>query len=296
MLVYVTGASGFVGRKLIPRLEAAGYEVIGVDVGVDVRDRTSVESSLRRHRPDAVIHLAAMSSVAQSGREPESCYRINFQGTMNVLRAAKSVCPDARVLLVGSTDQYGATAARDQAFDENTPLQPRSPYARTKAAAELLGREAAAQGQDVVRVRASNHTGRGQPDHFVVSSFARQVAAIRNGQQEPRLRVGNLESVRDFLHVDDVLDAYATLLDPGIPTDVYNVASGHPVAIREILDRLIEMAAIDPVVEVDPERWRPTDWCVADASKLRRVSDWQPKISLDALLRELYDDWRTKDS
>jgi len=296
MLVYVTGASGFVGRKLLPRLEAAGYETIGVDVGVDVRDRASVESSLRRHRPDALIHLAAMSSVAQSGREPESCYRINFHGTMNVLRAAKRVCPGARVLLVGSTDQYGATEPRDQAFDENTPLEPRSPYARTKAAAELLGREAAAQGQDVVRVRASNHTGRGQPDRFVVSSFARQVAAIRSGRQQPRLRVGNLDSVRDFLHVEDVLDAYTTLLDPGIPTDVYNVASGHPVAIREILDRLIEMADIDPVVETDPERWRPTDWCVADASKLRRVSDWQPKVSLDALLRELYDDWRTKDS
>jgi GDP-4-dehydro-6-deoxy-D-mannose reductase len=296
MLVYVTGASGFVGRKLLPRLESAGFSTIGVDVAVDVTDRVAVESSLRRHRPDALIHLAAMSSVAQSGREPESCYRINFLGTKNLLRAAKTVCPTARILLVGSTDQYGATKPRDHGFDENTPLEPRSPYARTKAAAELLGQEAAARGQDVVCVRASNHTGRGQPDRFVVSSFARQVAAIKSGRQEPRMRVGNLESVRDFLHVDDVLDAYTMLLDPGIPADVYNVASGSSVPIQEILDRLIKMADIDPVVQIDPERWRPTDWCVADASKLRTVSNWKPKISLDALLRELYDDWLSKDS
>jgi GDP-4-dehydro-6-deoxy-D-mannose reductase len=296
MLVYVTGASGFVGRKLLPRLEAAGHTTIGVDVGVDVSDPDAVEASLRQHRPDALIHLAAMSSVAQSGREPEACYRINFCGTKNVLRAAKRVCPTARILLVGSTDQYAATTPRDHGFDESTPLQPRSPYARTKAAAELLGQEAAAEGQDVVRVRASNHTGRGQPDQFVVSSFARQVAAIRSGRQAPQMRVGNLASVRDFLHVDDVLDAYLALLDPAIPADVYNVASGNAVPIQEILDRLIEIAEIDPIVEVDPERWRPTDWCVADASKLRAVSDWKPKISLDALLRELYDDWLSKDS
>jgi GDP-4-dehydro-6-deoxy-D-mannose reductase len=296
MLVYVTGASGFVGGKLLPRLEASGFTAIGVDVAVDVTDPAAVESSLRHHRPDAIIHLAAMSSVAQSAREPESCYRINFLGTRNLLRGAKSACPKARILLVGSTDQYGATQPRDHGFDENTPLDPRSPYGRTKAAAELLGQEAAAKGQDVVCVRASNHTGRGQPDRFVVSSFARQVAAIYSGRQEPRMRVGNLESVRDFLHVDDVVEAYTTLLDPAIPADVYNVASGHSVSIQEILDRLIEIAGIDPVVETDPERWRPTDWCVADASKLHSVSNWKPKISLDALLRELYDDWLSKDS
>jgi GDP-4-dehydro-6-deoxy-D-mannose reductase len=299
MQVYVTGASGFVGRKLLPRLEAAGMAAVGVDTDVDVTNADAVESSLRRHRPDAIIHLAAMSSVAQSAVEPERCYQVNFGGTRTILRSAEKVCPEARILLVGSTDQYAATNSEKSpapaAFPETTPLEPRSPYARTKTASEMLGQEAALAGQDVVRIRASNHTGRGQPDHFVVSSFARQVAAIHAGRQAPLMRVGNLDSVRDFLHVDDVLDAYVTLLDRSIPPDVYNVASGNAVPIRDILDRLIRIAQIDPAVEVDPDRWRPTDWCVADASKLRSISNWAPKISLDALLEELFEDWLSQD-
>lgn len=292
MRVYVTGASGFVGRKLLPRLESAGLSAIGVDTEVDVTNPSHIEASLRVHRPDAIIHLAAMSSVALSLREPEKCHRLNFGGTQNVLTAAEAACPDARILLVGSTDQYAPTTSGDLPIIESTPLAPRSPYARSKAAAELLGQEAARAGRDVIRIRASNHTGRGQSDQFVISSFARQVAAIRSGHQEPRLRVGNLDSARDFLHVDDVVDAYVTLLDRRIPADVYNVASGTATPIREILDQLIEIAQIDPpTIDVDPERFRPTDWCVADASKLRRVSNWEPRVSLDALLRDVYAGW-----
>ena len=148
----------------------------------------------------------------------------------------------------------------------------------------------------MVRIRAFNHTGRGQPDHFVVSSFARQVADIRRGRQDPVLRVGNLESVRDFLHVQDVLDAYLALLDPSVPADVYNVASEHPISIREVLDRLIAMAEIDPSIETDPERWRPTDWLVGDASKLRALTGWKPRIALQAILREVYEDWLATES
>ena len=110
------------------------------------------------------------------------------------------------------------------------------------------------------------------------------------------MRVGNLDSVRDFLHVDDVLDAYLALLDSSVPANVYNVASGNAVPIRDILGRLIRIADINPAVEVDPDRWRPTDWCVADASRLRSVSNWAPRISLDALLRELFEDWLTQDA
>jgi GDP-4-dehydro-6-deoxy-D-mannose reductase len=180
-------------------------------------------------------------------------------------------------------------------IDETTPLRPRSPYARTKAAAEMLGQQAADRGLDVIRVRAFNHTGAGQPDHFVVSSFARQVAGIRLGQREPIMRVGNLESVRDFLHVDDVLRAYRALLEPSVPADVYNIASGRSTRIQQILDRLIAIAGIDPRVERDPERWRETDWLVGDASRLRSATGWQPEIPLESILRELYEDWLEKD-
>ncbi len=236
-----------------------------------------------------------MSSVAQSFREPELCYRLNFIGTRNLLAGVARRCPEARVLLIGSADQYSPTAAAGEPIDESQPLRPRSPYARTKAAAELLGQFAAQGGMDVVRLRAFNHTGAGQPDAFVVSSFARQIARIRLGLQEPIMRVGNLASVRDFLHVDDVLRAYLALLDRRVPAETYNLASGRSTSIQEILDWLIARARVDPRIERDPDRWRETDWLVGDASRLREATGWQPEIELESILEELYQDWLAKE-
>jgi GDP-4-dehydro-6-deoxy-D-mannose reductase len=295
MRVFVTGASGFVGRRLMQSLREAGHDAHGADREVDVTQRSAIEAALARHAPDAIVHLAAMSSVAQSFLEPELCYRLNFVGTRNLLSGVARRCREARVLLIGSADQYSATTAAAVAIDESQPLRPRSPYARTKAAAELLGQRAANEGLDVVRVRAFNHTGAGQPDSFVVSNFARQVARIRLGLQEPVMRVGNLESVRDFLHVDDVLRAYLALLDPRVPADTYNLASGRSVTIQEILDRLIARAEIEPRIERDPDRWRETDWLVGDASRLRTATGWEPRIELESILGELYEDWLAKD-
>ena len=151
-------------------------------------------------------------------------------------------------------------------------------------------------GLDVVCVRAFNHTGAGQSDQFVVSSFARQVAAIRRGDAEPELRVGNLDSVRDFLHVDDVVDAYLALLDRRVPAEVYTSPARCGIAIREVLETLLRIADVEARVEVDPERFRPTDWLVGDASRLRRATGWQPRIPLEALLREVYEDWLVRDA
>ena len=300
MRVFVTGAGGFVGRRLRPRLERQGHDVVGVDREIDVTEPRTLGPALERAAPDAVIHLAAMSSVARSWKEPALCYRLNFLGTRSLLGCVAERCPAARVLLIGSADQYAPVsgAQGDPApFDESTPLRPRSPYARSKAAAEALGaRAAAADGLDVVRIRAFNHTGAGQSDAFVVSSFARQVAAIRAGRQAPVMRVGNLESVRDFLHVDDVLEAYVALLDPAVPADVYNVAGGIATSIQSLLDRLIALAGIDPKVETDPERFRPTDWLVGDATRLRGVTGWRPRIPFEAILEELYEDWLARDA
>lgn len=294
MRVFVTGASGFVGQRLMRQLRGAGHDALGTDREVDVTDSAMIRHALDQYVPNAIVHLAALSSVAFSWREPQLCYRLNFIGTRTLLAAAKSSCPKARVLLIGSADEYAATAPSTKALDESTPLRPRSPYARTKAAAELLGVAAAARGQDIVCVRAFNHTGAGQPDDFVVSNFARQVARIRLGQQPAVLRVGNLESVRDFLHVDDVIEAYLALLDPNVPAGVYNVASGRATKIQEVLDRLIAIAGIKARIEPDSERWRETDWLVGDASRLGLATGWQPKISLDAILHELYEDWLAK--
>ena len=295
MRVFVTGASGFVGRRLMLRLQGVGHDVHGADREVDVTQPEVIGRALADHAPEAIVHLAALSSVAQSWREPHLCYRQNFIGTRTLLMAARDRCPSARILLIGSADQYAATTSAAGPIDEAVPLRPRSPYARTKAAGELLGRAAIARGLDVVCARAFNHTGAGQPDHFVVSSFARQVARIRLGRQEPIMRVGNLESVRDFLHVDDVINAYLALLDPKVPAESYNIASGSSTTIREILDRLVAIAGIEPQIERDPDRWRETDWLVGDASRLRSLTGWRPEIPLERILVELYQDWLSRE-
>lgn len=296
MRVMVTGASGFVGRRLVPRLASAGHLPLGIDREIDITDREALAAAIARLRPEAVIHLAALSSVAHSLAAPEDCYRVNFLGTRALLEGLAAEAPTARVLLIGSADTYTATSPQPLPLDESTPLRPRSPYARTKAAAEMLGRLAARSGLDVVCVRAFNHTGAGQSDQFVVSSFARQVAAIRSGRMEPRLRVGNLDSIRDFLHVDEVVDAYLALLDRRVPADVYHVAGSVGIAIRAVLDSLIRIAGVEARVEVDPARFRPTDWLVGDASRLRRATGWQPRVPLEALLREVYEDWLERDA
>lgn len=296
MRVFVTGASGFVGRRLLPRLREAGHEAIGADREIDVTQPDMIGDALSSYGPDAIIHLAAMSSVAQSWREPERCFQMNFTGTRTLLEAVSERCPEARLLLIGSADQYLATSPQAKPMDESTPLRPRSPYARTKAAAELLGQRAAERGLDVVRIRAFNHTGAGQSDDFVASSFARQVAAIKAGRQAPILRVGNLESVRDFLHVDDVISAYLALLAPSVPADVYHVAGEMATPIKHVLDQLLTIGGVEAQVETDPDRFRPTDWLVGDASRLRAATDWQPTVELKAILEELYRDWLERDA
>jgi len=300
MRVLVTGAAGFVGRRLLPRLADAGHAVDGSDRETDVADADALAAAIARSRPEAVVHLAARSSVAQSLHTPEACYRINYLGTRALLAGVARHAPDARVLLIGSADAYSPAEApaepaspgdvETRPLDEATPLRPRSPYARTKAAGELLGRLALRAGLDVICVRAFNHTGAGQSDAFVVPSFARQLAAIAQGRTAPRLRVGNLDSIRDFLHVDDVVDAYLRLLDRRVAPGVYTVARGTGVAVRSILAALCGVAGVAPEIEVDPARWRPADWLVGDPSRLRAATGWRPRIALDALWREVYAD------
>lgn len=290
--VLVTGAGGFVGRHLAPRLEVDGWEVIGSDRELDVGDESALGAHVARHAPRAVVHLAAQSSVAASWRDPAETYRVNYLGSRSLLRCVARHAPRARVLLVGSADQYGSSAAGAPAFTEQAPLRPRSPYARSKAAVDLLGACYARQGLDVVRSRSFNHSGPGQSDAFVLASFARQAVEIAAARRPPQLRVGNLDSVRDFLDIDDVVDAYARLLDPAVPPGAYNVARGVGVRIGDVLERLLDLAGVRPRIEVDPQLVRPLDVSVGDSRKLREATGWEPRVSLDESLGRLLDHWR----
>jgi GDP-4-dehydro-6-deoxy-D-mannose reductase len=261
---------------------------------MDVTDPAAVEARVEEVRPEAIVHLAAQSSVALSWREPELTYRVNYVGTRVVLEVARRVAPEARVLLVSSADVYGSASPGSAPFTEESPLRPHSPYARSKATADLLGGVFAARGLDVVRVRPFNHTGHGQSDVFVLSSFARQVAAIAAGKSPPVLRVGNLESVRDFLGIEDVIDAYAQLLGRDVPAGVYNVASGAGVRIGDALKSLCELAGIEPRVEVDPDYFRPTDMAMGAAHRLRAETGWEPRIPFRQTLEQLLGGWRDR--
>jgi len=292
--VLVTGASGFVGSHLVPRLEAAGCRVTPTDRELDVTDLDAVERRIAQLSPDVVFHLAAQSSPALSIREPELTYRVNFVGTRAVLEATRRSAPSARVIFVSSADLYGSAEPGAAPFDESSPLRPRSPYSRSKAAADLLAGTFAERGLDVVRVRPFNHTGPGQSDVFVLSSFARQIASIAAGISEPVLRVGNLDSVRDFLDIDDVMNAYLELLAPTVTPGVYNVARGVGVRIGDALDELCSLAGISPRVEVEPDFFRPTDIAVGRAARLERACGWTAQVPFRRTLERLLTDWRTR--
>lgn len=292
MRIWVTGATGFVGRRLVARLRAEGAEVFASDRELDVTDADALGTAIWRERPAAVVHLAAQSSVAAARGDPAGTYRVNFEGTHCLLSEIARRAPDARILLVASGDVYGSAPPGSAPFDESAPLQPRSAYGRSKAAADLLGGIWARRGLSVLRLRPFNHTGPGQSEAFVASSFARQVAEIAAGNRPARLRVGNLDSVRDFLDVDDVIEAYVRLLAPQVPAQIYNVASGTGISAREILERLMRIAGVRPEVEVDPARFRPTDYAVGNAARLSSLTGWAPAVPLDDTLTRLVDYWR----
>ena len=292
MRVFITGADGFVGRHLRPRLEASGHTVTGCDRDtIDVRDADAVKGALADFGAEAVIHLAAISFVPGAAAEPELTEQINVGGTQAVVDAMLSVCPEARLLQVGSSEQYPSTEVTAPPLAEDSPLEGRGVYAESKIAAEAVALEGAKRGLDVVCVRAFNHTGPGQQPNFVVPDFCRQIALIEAGAPA-RMRVGNLDSVRDFLHVDDVVDAYNRLIERRVPGQAYNVASGRATRIQEVLDLLCEMSAVPITVEVDPQKWRESDSRVGNNQRLQENTGWKPRYSVAEIVSELLEYWR----
>jgi GDP-4-dehydro-6-deoxy-D-mannose reductase len=309
MRVLVTGADGFVGGHLCQFLRLAGDEVIpwhgprepdraalGGTVGdraVDVRDSKAVAAAMASERPEAIVHLAAISSVAASHADPVLTFDVNAMGTLQLCVAAKALNPMPRVLLVSSGEVYGPTAPGELAA-ESSALLPTSPYAASKAAAEVIGLQFARSYElEVVCARSFNHLGAGQAVGFAIPSFARQlVEARRRREATTTISVGNLEPIRDFLHVKDVVAAYRLLLEKGASGEAYNVCSGQGRTIRSVLDELAELSDVSIDVRVDAERLRPADvpYLVGDASKLRRLG-WAPRLGLSDALRDILEEY-----
>ena len=291
MKVLVTGAKGFVGHWLIQHLEAEGDQVLGLDAEVDITEPYGLRKVVVDWGPDAVCHLAALASVGASWGASESTYQVNTVGAANVLDAALACSVRPRVLLVSSSEVYGRVGLEDLPVSEDRPFAPVSPYAASKAAAELIGLQTwLGSGLEVIRARPFNHTGPGQRPDFVVPALAQQVAlAVRTGAD--RLNTGNLEARRDLSDVRDVVRAYRLLLAGGEPGAVYNVCRGEAVSILEVANRLLSIAGVDLPIVVDPARVRPVEIpeLRGDSGRIRRGVGWEPEFDLDSTLADVLD-------
>lgn len=309
MKALVIGAGGFVGGYLIRELVARGHDVAATKLPqerinsteryseelLDILDADAVADVIDRVRPDCIFHLAAQSSVALSWKAPALTVDVNIKGTINVLEAVRKSSASARVILIGSGEEYGYAAS--PCIGEDTAPQPANVYALTKYTQNMLGQlYCKAYGMDIVSVRAFNHIGAGQLPTFVAADFCRQVAEIEAGRQPPVMRVGNLSAKRDFTDVRDIVRAYCDLAQHGISGEIYNVGSGHSVEISELLEKILSLSSVEITVENDPQRMRPSDIpdISADISKLQRDTGWQPQIPLEGSLRCILEHFRNK--
>lgn len=296
MRALVTGSAGFVGHHLVAHLRTCGDDVVTtdqVDGGPNLLDRSALERMVWKERPEVVFHLAGQADVGLSWDDPLGTLRANAEGTMNVLAAARTARVN-RVITVTSADVYGLVTLGDLPVTEGAPMRPVSPYAASKAAADLLAQQAhLGHGQDVVRARAFNHLGRRQSERFVCPALAARIVANELSGNEV-VRVGNLEARRDFTDVRDVVRAYRMLATDGRAGVAYNVCSGRTVTIAEVAERLLKMASHSMRLEVDPALSRPVDVpeLRGDPSLLRETTGWMPEHNLDETLSEVLNDWR----
>jgi GDP-4-dehydro-6-deoxy-D-mannose reductase len=311
MRALITGIGGFVGRHLLRHLQDEGDQVHGIGrpidcVGLpvelpvfhtDLRDRTAVDHVIRDTRPEAVYHLAAQSSPSESLSDPWATLGNNLLAQINLFEALLGAGLRPRVLVVGSSDEYGRLLPEEVPTHEDVPLRPTTPYAVSKVGQDVMGFQYFAQhGLPVVRVRPFNHTGPGQDSRFVIPSFARQLAEIEAGEREPVLRVGNLDVARDFTDVRDMVRAYRLALMAGVPGEVYNLGRGQAVRIADMVDELIALCRVPIHTRVDPALLRPTDVSrqEADTRKFAALTGWQPRIPRHTTLSDTLNYWREK--
>ena len=309
MKAMIIGAAGFVGKYLIDNLLDAGWnvsatrlpsETVNARVPVyelDILEDLAIGKLLEKVKPECIFHLAALSSVADSWENPALTVDVNIKGSVNLLEAVRRMQKPARVLLIGSGEEYGYISPEDLPINEETLLRPGNIYAATKAAQGMLGQiYARAYGLEIIIIRAFNHAGPGQSDAFVVSNFCKQVAMVEKGLHAPIIKVGNLEAKRDFTDVRDVVRAYRMLADKGRSGVVYNVGSGKAISIGEILNKILSLSKREITVEQDPSRMRPSDTPVieADISRLYESTGWVPEIPVEKTIMDALNEWRER--
>ncbi|MFZ1061998.1 MAG: GDP-mannose 4,6-dehydratase [Acidimicrobiales bacterium] len=298
MRALITGGRGFVGAHLCAHLIAEGDDVTSVDRDCDVTDLDALRAVVRASQPDVVYHLAALTHVGDSWTNQNEFTRVNVLGSKNLLDAVRLDAPEASVILVSSSEVYGVVHDDDLPLGESFRTAPANPYSASKLEAERIAREAHRDyGQRVVIARPFNHVGPGQTDTFVIPALVnRLLEALERGREE--IPVGDLSTRRDFSDVRDVVRAYRLLALHGRSGEVYNVASGHDVAISDIASRLRDEIAPNVALVVDPTLLRPVEVPVTRGrvDKIHEATGWEPEISLTRSLHDVIEDIRTRRS
>lgn len=315
MKALITGITGFAGSFLAENLVASNkYEVSGTYLSdnslsnvesireklnlhqVNLQDFEAVNNLISEIKPDVIFHLAALAAAGESFAAPAKFINNNVDAQINLFEAIKSASISPRVLIVSSAEVYGDVDPDNLPIDENTPIRPANPYGVSKVAQDFMGLAYFLSDKiPVIRVRPFNHIGPRQTPSFVVARFAKAIAEMEKGLNEPILKVGNLEAKRDFTDVHDMVQLYVDLIEKGEPGEVYNAGSGHSIKIAEILNKLLSLSTKEIKVEQDQSLIRPIDTpeLVCNNTKVKQATGWEPKIEIDQTLKETLDYFRS---
>jgi GDP-4-dehydro-6-deoxy-D-mannose reductase len=314
--VLITGITGFVGSHLAELCLKKGLEVHGTKrwrskienithimdqlhlKEADLRDGHSLFDVVKEVKPHYIFHLAAQSFVPTSWRAPADTMETNAVGTLNLLEAVRKVGIDPAIQIAGSSEEYGLVYPDEVPILETNPLRPLSPYGVSKVATDKLGFQYHhSYGMRIVVTRSFNHTGPRRGEVFVTSNFAKQIVEIEKGKREPKIHVGNLDAKRDFSDVRDVVRAYWLALEKGEYGDCYNICSGIPRVIKDILELHLKNSEVKDIkIEEDPSRMRPSDVQIlhGDCSKLMKQTGWKAEIPFEKTMSDLMDYWRNR--
>lgn len=310
----ITGCSGFVGRHFLDYLEdnQIKCEVLGLDIApmiphrsfvyvklstecVDLLNQQDIERIVYEFNPQYILHLASYSSVAFSWKNPTLSFKNNVNIFLNLLEVIRKYNLSTRILSIGSSEEYGNVSPDEVPLTESSPLRPLSPYAVARVSQEMLSKlYADSFGLDIVITRSFNHIGPRQRDVFVVPSFIRQISEAKlSGETQMTLTTGDLSIVRDFTDVRDVVKAYYLLLKYGHKGEIYNICSGNPTRLSEIIDIASEILDISVMTEVSNDLIRPNDnpLIIGDNSKLCNHTGWQPSFTLKKSIEDIVAYW-----
>jgi GDP-4-dehydro-6-deoxy-D-mannose reductase len=315
MNILLTGITGFTGSHLAEYLvKQAGIKVFGTIRGrhrqlefinpiknkltlleCDLTDTNSVTQTIEDSQPEMIFHLAAQSFVPTSWRAPQETFNSNVIGTLNILEVVRKSKFDPKILITGSSEEYGLVYENETPIKETNQLRPMSPYAVSKVAQDLLGFQYnQSYGMKIIRTRCFNIIGPRSGAKIVSADFARQVAEIEKGLKEPTIFVGNLAPKRDFVDVRDVARAYHLALQKCRLGEVYNICSENAIEIKYILDTYLKLSKSKIKVIEDQSRMRPSDvpLLIGDGSKFKKETGWKPEYTIDQSLADVLDYWR----